>query len=89
MFIKHIDRNAKVTTNKLKGYRPFAKAYDINQIGSGKGLNFKALHTMIHQIKSWIRTKYSWVSEFNLNCYFNKFCFSINRSQSKSTIFNN
>ena len=44
---------------------------------------------MIHQVKSWIRTTYSWVSEHNLNRYFNEFCFRINRSQSKATIFNN
>ena len=89
IFMKHIDRKAKVTTDKWKGYRPIAKAYNITQIDSDKGLNFKALHTMIHQIKSWIRTTYSWVSEFNLNRYFNEFCFRINRSQSKNTIFNN
>lgn len=89
IFIKHIDRTAKVLTDKWKGYRPIAKAYNITQIESNKGLNFKALHTMIHQMKSWIRTTYSWVSEFNLNRYFNEFCFRINRSQSKNTIFNN
>jgi len=52
-------------------------------------MNFKALHTMIHQIKSWVRTTYSWVSDDNLNRYFNEFCFRINRSQSKNTILNN
>ncbi|MCY4561677.1 MAG: IS1595 family transposase, partial [Flavobacteriaceae bacterium] len=46
-------------------------------------------HTMNHQIKSWIRTTYSWVSDFHLDRYFNEFCFRINRSQSKETIFNN
>ena len=89
MFINHISRKAKVTTDKWKGYRPIAKAYDITQIESNKGLNFKALHTMIHQIKAWIRTTYSWVSDFNLNRYFNEFCFRINRSQNKNIIFNN
>ena len=89
IFVKHIDRSAKVTTDKWKGYRPIAKAYNISQVDSNKGLNFKALHTMIHQVKSWIRTTYSWVSEFNLNRYFNEFCFRINRSQSKNTIFHN
>ncbi len=44
---------------------------------------------MIHQVKSWIRTTYSWVSDDNLNRCFNEFCFRINRSQSKATIFNN
>ncbi|TLP70116.1 IS1595 family transposase [Maribacter sp. ACAM166] len=89
MFIDHISREAKVTTDKWRGYRPIAKAFDITQIKSNKGLNFKALHTMIHQVKSWIRTTYSWVSDANLNRYFNEFCFRINRSQNKATIFNN
>lgn len=89
IFVNHINREAKVTTDKWRGYKPIAKVYDITQIESNKGLNFKALHTMIHQVKSWIRTTYSWVSEHNLNRYFNEFCFRINRSQSKATIFNN
>jgi len=89
MFINHISRDAKVTTDKWRGYRPIAKAYNITQIESNSGLNFKALHTMIHQIKSWIRTTYSWVSDFNINRYFNEFCFRVNRSQNKATIFNN
>lgn len=52
-------------------------------------INFKALRTMIHQIKSWIGTTYSWVSNFNINRYFNEFYFRINCSQSKITISNN
>lgn len=89
IFVNHISRDAKVTTDKWRGYRPISKVYDIIQIESNKGINFKALHTMIHQVKSWIRTTYSWVSEANLNRYFNEFCFRINRSQNKETIFNN
>src|SRR5680860_491292 len=89
MFVNHISRDAKITTDKWRGYRPIAKAYDITQIDSNSGLNFKALHTMIHQIKSWIRTTYSWVSDFNINRYFNEFCFRVNRTQGKATIFNN
>ena len=89
IFINHISRQANVTTDEWRGYRPIAKVYNITQIKSNKGLNFKALHTMIHQVKSWIRTTYSWVSPANLNRYFNEFCFRINRSQSKATIFNN
>jgi hypothetical protein len=89
IFVNNISREALVTTDKWKGYRPIAKAFNIKQIESNNGLNFKALHTMIHQIKSWIRTTYSWVSDFNINRYFNEFCFRINRSQNKETIFNN
>jgi transcription elongation factor Elf1 len=89
IFVNHISRDANITTDKWRGYKPISKAFNITQIESNKGLSFKALHTMIHQVKSWIRTTYSWVSEHNLNRYFNEFCFRINRLQSKSTIFNN
>ena len=43
IFINHISREANVTTDKSRGYRPIAKAHDITQIESNKGLNFKAL----------------------------------------------
>lgn len=89
LFDKHIDQNAKVRTDQWKGYRPLFKQYNITQTPSNHGGNFKALHTMIHQIKSWIRTTYSWVSGFNIDRYYNEFCYRINRSQSKGSIFNN
>jgi len=89
IFDKHISKDAKITTDKWKGYNPIAKEYDITQIPSESGTNFKALHTMIHQIKTWIRTTYSWVSESHIERYFNEFCYRINRSQHKETIFNN
>lgn len=44
---------------------------------------------MIHQVKSWIRTTYLWVSSKNIDRYFDEFCYRINRSQNKDTIFNN
>jgi hypothetical protein len=89
IFVNHISRKANVPTDQWRGYRPISKAYNITQIPSNSGLSFKALRTMIHQVKSWIRTTYSWVSDDNINRYFNEFCFRINRSRSKSTIFNN
>ena len=88
IFINNISREPKVTIDKWREYKPIAKAFNVTQIESNNGHNFKALHTMIHQIKSWIRTTYSWVSDFNINRYFNEFCFRINRSQNKETIFN-
>jgi len=88
LFDKHVSKDAIVTTDKWKGYRPLMDEYNITQIESNHGLNFKALHTMIHQVKSWIRTTYSWVSEFNINRYLDEFCFRINRSLMKENIFN-
>lgn len=89
LFDMHISKDATVTTDKWKGYRPLVGKYNITQIESDHGLNFKALHTMIHQVKSWIRTTYSWVSEFNINRYLDEFCYRINRSLMKENIFNN
>lgn len=89
IFDKHVSKDAKVTTDEWRGYRPIAKEYDIFQIPSNQGLNFKAIHTMIHQVKSWIRTTYSWVSGKHIDRYLNEFCYRINRSQSKATVFNN
>lgn len=83
IFDKHIDKNAKITTDKWKGYRPLFKEYDITQIESNNEMNFKALHTMIHQVKTWIRTIYSSVSDFNINRYLDEFCYRIKRYQSK------
>jgi len=89
IFDKHIGREANITTDEWRGYRPIAKSFQISQIPSNAGLNFKALHTMIHQVKSWIRTTYSWVSEKHIGRYFDEFSYRLNRSQSKETIFNN
>lgn len=88
IFDKHIDKTAKIVTDDWKGYRPI-KDFNITQIKSNKGKNFPVLHTMIHQVKSWLRTTYSWVSDANINRYLSEFCFRINRSQTKQTIFNN
>jgi len=89
IFEQHISEKANVTTDEWKGYHPLFGKYNITQKKSVGGVNFKALHTMIHQLKSWLRTTYSWISPFNVNRYLSEFCYRINRSQSKNNIFNN
>ena len=87
IFDKHISKTAQVTTDQWKGYKPI-KDFDITQIPSNNGKNFPTLHKIIHQVKSWIRGIYSWLSEFNIDRYLAEYSFRINRSQSKETIFN-
>lgn len=87
IFDKHIDKTAYITTDEWKGYRPI-KDFNITQISSNYGKNFPTLHKVIHQVKSWIRGIYSWVSEFNIDRYLAEYSFRINRSRSKETIFN-
>ena len=64
------------------------KDFDITQIPSNNGKNFPTLQKVIHQVKSWIRDIYSWISEFNIDRYLAEYSFRINRSQNKDTIFN-
>ena len=87
IFDKHISKTAQVTTDQWKGYKPI-KDFNITQISSNNGKNFPTLHKIIHQVKSWIRSIYSWVSEFNIDRYLAEYSFRINRSQSNETIFN-
>ena len=89
IFTKHISTDASVTTDEWRGYTPLKERFKITQEKSNSGLNFKKLHTTIHQVKSWIRTTYSWVSKDHIDRYFNELCYRLNRSQSKNTIFNN
>jgi len=89
IFEKHISNTANVVTDLWKGYTPLADEYNITQILSNNGQNFPALHTMIHQVKSWLRTTYSSVSNTHIHRYLNEFCYRINRSQTKENIFNN
>lgn len=88
IFEKHISKEAKVITDEWLGYKPLSKEYDISQIPSNGGQNFKQLHTIIHQVKSWVRTTYSWVHKSHTDKYLDEFSFRINRSIFKDTIFN-
>jgi len=42
IFDKHISKKAKITTDQWKGYNPISKDYNITQIPSQTGANFKA-----------------------------------------------
>lgn len=89
IFEEHIDISAKVFTDKWRGYEPLKSTYNITQVKSDKGKNFKKLHIIIHQVKSWLRTIPTHVSKEHIQKYFDEFCYRINRSQSKQTIWHN
>lgn len=89
IFQEHIDTSAKVFTDKWRGYEPLKESHDITQIKSENGKNFKKLHIIIHQVKSWLRTIQTHVSKKHIQKYFDEYCYRINRSQSKKTIWHN
>jgi hypothetical protein len=51
IFVNHISPDINIVTDQWREYQPISKDYNITQIKSNGGLNFKASHTMIHQVK--------------------------------------
>ncbi len=87
IFEKHISKTAHIDTDKWKGYKPIMNDYNITQKYSDNGQGLKQMHTMIHQLKSWIRTIYSWIDHGHTDKYLDEFSFRVNRSIYKNTIF--
>jgi len=89
IFHEHIAKTAIIKTDKWSGYIPLKSDYNITQELSDKGNSMKQLHTIIHQVKSWLRTVYSWVDDKHIEKYLDEYCYRINRSVHKETIFDN
>ncbi len=87
IFEEHISKNAKIVTDKWRGYLPLKKEYDIEQKLTNNGQNFKELHVVIMQLKSWLRAIPTHISKWHIQAYFDEFCFRMNRSQFKQSIF--
>jgi transposase-like protein len=87
IFEKHISRDAKVLTDKWSGYKPLQKEFNIVDRHSDKGNSMKQFHTVVHQIKAWLRSVYSWVHEEHIQKYLDEYSYRINRSIYKQTIF--
>ena len=60
---------------------------NLKQVDLDDGKNFKELHIVIMQLKSWLRAIPTHVSKWHIQSYFDEFCFRINRSQFKKSIF--
>ena len=87
IFDKHISIEARVSTDKWTGYVPIGKRFNIDQKYSDTGGSMKQMHTIIHQVKSWLRSVFSWVHQGHIEKYLAEFSFRINRSIYKQTIF--
>ena len=87
-FEKKISKEAKIRTDKWRGYLPLKEVYKALEQEEGKnGENFPKIHIIIHQLKTWLRTIFSGVKRENIQKYFDEFSFRLNRSIFKETIF--
>lgn len=87
IFDKHISKEAKVVTDKWRGYSPLTELFNITQEKSEPDKNFKVMHRCVQLLKSWIRGIHHSVDKQYLQAYLNEFCYRINRSIHKETIF--
>ena len=87
IFDNHISPQAKIKTDKWSGYKPISKKYNITQELSAGGSSMQQLHTIIHQVKSWLRSTYSWMHKGHIESYLAEYSFRINRSIYKDSIF--
>lgn len=79
IFESHISKESHITTDKWTGYKPLQKDYNIKQVLSENGSNFPCIHTLIMNIKSWIRGIHHSISKSHLHHYLNEYCFRFNR----------
>jgi hypothetical protein len=86
IFKSHISAEAHVITEKWTGFKPLENEYKIEQ-QTGSFLNFKQTNYVIHHLKTWFRSTYTWVHPHHMQGYLDEFSFKINRSSSKENIF--
>jgi len=88
-FFDHkIDNKAKIKTDKWSGYKPISAFYDIEQIISEGGKNFKELNNLTMLFKGWLRGIHHHVSNKQMQHYINEFIFRFNRKAHPKGSFN-
>lgn len=87
-FEKHVSKEAKVRTDKWRGYQPLKKEYkELKQEQSNPKQNFRLFHRQVMMIKGWLRGIHHSVK--NLQPYLDEFCYRFNRGNAVERIFHN
>lgn len=87
-FEKHISNQAKVRTDKWRGYKPLQNEYkELKQEESNPKQNFKLFHRQVMVVKGWLRGIHHSVK--NLQPYLDEFCYRFNRCNAIERIFKN
>ncbi len=87
-FGNHITKDAKIITEKWRGYSPLKKEYSgLEQRESEDGNAFIDLHMHIMNLKGWLRGIHHHCSKERLQGYLDEFHFRYNRRNNMETIF--
>ena len=87
-FEKHVDKEAKVRTDKWRGYIPLKKEYkNLKQEVSNPKQNFRLFHRQVMMLKAWLRGIHHSVK--NLQPYLDEYCYRFNSIKSAANIFHN
>ena len=80
MFDEHIDKTAKIMTDKWTGYKPLKQDYpNLEQEYSSKGQNFPMIHYQIRNFKNWLRGIHSFCKEKYFIKYLNEYFYRFNK----------
>lgn len=87
-FEKHISQDAKIITDKWRGYSPLKKKYKkLEQRASENGKAFNDVHIHIMNLKGWLRGIHHHCSKERLQGYLDEYHFRYNRRNNMVTIF--
>ena len=89
IFDAHISTQANVQTDQWTGYKPLKNSYNITATKSNKGYTFFEMNTIVHQVKSWLRSTFSWMHAGHIEKYLDEYSYRLNRSIYKDNIFDN
>ena len=87
-FEMYISKDAKVITDKWRGYIPIKKIYpNLEQIKSENGKSFQDIHIHIMNLKGWLRGIHHHCSKNRLQGYLDEYHFRYNRRSNMDMIF--
>lgn len=90
IFNDHIDKDARIKTDKWTGYRPIKEFFKgLTQEISDAGKNFPEIHIQIRNFKNWLRGTHSFCTEHTLQDYINEYFYRFNRRNNRNTIVDN